>query len=203
MITRPSSQSTLSQLSFLAVVALALTAGCSGGADESSSASRRGEQPVSDTSEATPETAASSPAIDISTCGDFGAAEAAALLGIPEEEIEPSSTVEEWGTECTFVRRGDVVYEDAVSFTLSRASSADEAAQDMAQLRGHVEIGDEVMGSGKSHLVSDLGDEALWAAANDSLYVRAGAVSIIVTLPKDEGRQIEVARALLDPGSRQ
>lgn len=136
--------------------------------------------------------------IDVEGCAGIGVADAAVLLGVAAESLEARSSTETWGTDCNYFPHGNELDVHALSFSISRAESAAEAAEEMAQLAGHAGVSDQVLpGQGASHRVAGLGDEALWVAANRSLYVRTGAVSFIVTRPEEEARQIEVARRIL------
>ena len=137
-------------------------------------------------------------AIDIESCAGFGIEDAARILGVAAAELEAQKAQESWGTTCSFARQGDAM-SGAVSFTLSRSDSVDEAAEEMARLAANASVADRVLpGQDVTHWVEGVGDQALRVAANDSLYVRSGDVTIIVTMPGDEAKQVEVARSLVD-----
>jgi hypothetical protein len=135
--------------------------------------------------------------IEFETCGGYDLNAAAEMLGLAATDLEDRSKQQSWGKDCTFVKRGDVMFENVVAFTLSRDESVAAAEVAFDQLRGHAGISDQIMAAGQSHRVADLGDEALWVAASSSLYVRDGDVTILVSLPKDETTQQAVARRLL------
>ena len=138
---------------------------------------------------------AAAPAIDPSACGGFRVDDAAAILGVEAAGLENSKSEASWGTDCNYVPSGDATSENAVSFTLSRAESVDAAQLEMAQLADHAGVADQTgVTEGKSHRVSGIGDEALWV--DGSLYVRAGVTKLIVTRPKDETKQLEVAHRI-------
>ena len=137
-------------------------------------------------------------AIDIASCAGFGIEDAARILGIAASELEAQKAQESWGTTCSFAPKGQAMSASSVSFTLSRSDSVDEAAGEMAQLADHASVSDQVLpGQTVTHWVEGVGDQALRVAANDSLYVRAGDVTIIVTMPEEETKQVEVARRLV------
>ena len=137
-------------------------------------------------------------AIDIESCAGFGIEDAARILGIAASELEAQKAQESWGTTCSFAPKGQAMSASSVSFTLSRSDSVDEAAGEMAQLADHASVSDQVLpGQTVTHWVEGVGDQALRVAANDSLYVRAGDVTIIVTMPEEETKQVEVARRLV------
>jgi hypothetical protein len=136
--------------------------------------------------------------IDFDSCGGFTVATAAKVLAIPADQIADHSEQLDWGKQCSFAPRNDASAQDSVSFLLSRDDSVDAATLAFAQLRDHAGIADATIANQASHAVQGLGDEALWVAANDSLYVRVGDVTVTITLPNDEARQIKVARALLE-----
>jgi len=170
-------------------VVLALPA-CGGSGDRAAPASEQAAAPAS--------RASSAPSIDFATCGGFGIDDVARIFGVPAQGYEASHGEESWGTECSFSRPDDVRDEQVVRFTLSRSASAAEAAEEMADLASNAGVADEVLASeDASHRVAELGDEALWVAANGCLYVRSGDVTITVTSPRQEALQMDVARALI------
>ncbi len=177
----------------LGLLAAAFACGGSGGGGAEVS----GTSPDKGTGQTAAAPAGGSGGLDLANCAGFGVADAATILGTAADGLDARTSQESWGTDCSFFPRGDVMSEQAVSFTLSRSDSADAAAEEMAQLAGHAGVADEVLADQKvSHWVKGVGDEALWAAANGSLYVRSGAYQVIVTRPKEEARQMEVARRL-------
>ena len=174
-----------------------------GGAKTETSASESGSDLGTVTGESSAPSASASTKIDFETCNGYGVEDAARFLELPVAEIEDKSAQQAWGKDCSFVRRGDLTREKAVSFTFNRASSVEEAVLEMEQLAGHASVADEVLpGQRVSHRVEGIGDEAIWVAASDSLYVRIGDATLIVSLPNDEAEQIEVARTVLASSSR-
>jgi hypothetical protein len=136
--------------------------------------------------------------LDPATCGGFGLPQASAFLGVPEGQLKDESTQESWGKNCLMVGNAAGATSPEVSFVISTEDSPDAAQLSFAQLRDHAGVADGVIaGEGRSHMINGLGDEAVWVRASRSLYVRVGATTLTVSIPKEEERQIALARQLL------
>lgn len=139
----------------------------------------------------------------LSTCGGFGAAQAAEILGVPASGVQDrSSELSPTLRMCTF-STSDAA-SGAVSFSLSLEESADEAKRTYAQMKDNIPIAEhaqEAAGarSDDSALIEigGLGDEALWTNVNGALTVRRANLMIQVMAPPDRRKQIAVADRLL------
>jgi len=176
-----------------ALAGLALAAsfsGCGGGATKAG--------PEAGGGKTTAAAAHSRTAIDFESCAGFTAEQAAVILGVEASTLETQAVQQSWGKDCSYTTRGGAFTAPAVSFTLTRADSVEAATVEMAQLADHASVSDQVLPNQKvSHWVQGVGDQAIWVAANGSLYVRSGDVTIIVTRPDDPAQQIEVARRII------
>ena len=134
-------------------------------------------------------------------CSIFTADDAAAILGIPVTGIKADSQELYAGSWLCSYEGGS--FEEMVGFSLSTVESVEKAVTDMAQYRSHLETARGVepfkddLAKGAYTDISGIGDDALWTAANGTLTVRRGNVSIQVQLPKDREAQVKVAERFL------
>ncbi len=136
--------------------------------------------------------------IDLKRCAGFGAAEAAALLGVPPEKFkDKSQDLYEGSRSCIFENADDPAR--SINFTVNRASSADDAITEFAQFRQNAGVAVRTIGKEgqKAHDVPSLGDEALWTPVPGVLHLRKGRYSVQVNQPADEAMQIKIARKIL------
>ena len=139
----------------------------------------------------------------LATCGGFGAAQAAELLGVPASGItDSSSDVTPTLRMCTFSARD--ASSQIVTFSMSLEESVDEARRTYAQMKANIPIAQHAqesagVSSDDSALIEigGLGDEALWTNVNGALSVRRGNLMIQVMAPRDRKKQIAVADKLL------
>ena len=136
--------------------------------------------------------------LDIAHCAGFGPADAAAIFGVPAEKFQDKSQDISEGSRWCILENADD-RQKGVTFTVSRAESVDEAAEEFARFRQNAEVAVETIGKQgqKSHEISGLGDEALWAAVPGGVYLRKGRYSIQVNQPPDEATQMKIARKIL------
>jgi len=135
------------------------------------------------------------------SCALFSVDDAAAVLGVPAADIKAyAQELYPGNQDCSFNGGG---LDKLVSFNLSLAPSSEEAATDMAQYRGHLEIARGVkpfkddLADGAYSEVEGLGDEALWTAVNGTLSVRKENFSLQITLPKVRDLQRGIAEKIL------
>lgn len=142
-------------------------------------------------------------AATLASCGGFGPAQAAELLGAPASAItDSSSDITPTLRMCTFSARD--ASSQMVSFSMSLEESVDEAKRTYAQMKDNIPIAQHAqesagVSSDDSALVEigGLGDEALWTSVNGALTVRHGNLTIQVMAPRDRKKQIAVADKLL------
>jgi len=136
--------------------------------------------------------------LDIAHCAGFGPAEAAAILGVPAEKFQDKSQDISEGSRWCILENADD-RQKGVTFTVSRAKSVDEAAEEFSQFRQNAQVAVGTIGERgqKSHEISGLGDEALWAAVPGGVYLRKGRYSVQVNQPAEEATQIRIARKIL------
>jgi hypothetical protein len=138
---------------------------------------------------------------DMANCNGFTAADAAAILGAPASKFTAK-------TDELYAGNWQCVFDSGntgktMSFNVSVARSAEEAAGNMNQYRSHLETAGSVapfkenLPKGAYSDISGIGDEAVWTDMNVSLAVRQGNVTIHVLMPKDKTIQMEVAEKFL------
>lgn len=134
-------------------------------------------------------------------CSIFTPDDAAAILGIQAEDIKVNAQELYAGSWLCSYKGGSP--EEMVGFSISTVESVEKAVTDMAQYRSHLETArgvkpfKEDLKEGAYTDIGGLGDDALWTAANDTLTVRRGNVSIQVQLPRDREAQKKVAEKFL------
>ena len=175
----------------VAVLILLLTglAACQGGS---------GDQ--EDQADASPSASGMVAAERVANCAGFRSEAAAQFLDVPAGEIkDESADIYDKLRSCSFVSSTDDT--KRVTFSLRRDDTIEEAADEMAQFRGHLGVADKALG-GESGAASNaapyedipnLGDEAVWARVNGTLNVREGNVSIQVAFPEDRAEQERLA----------
>jgi hypothetical protein len=162
----------------------------------------KSENPEADTSKKTPVAKTGKLfAADRVNCSTFTTDDAAAVLGVPAAEIQVDSQELYPGNWMCGYKVGN--NDKRVNFNLSLAESVEEAVADMDQYRSHLEIArgtkpfKDDLAPGAFIDISGVGDDALWTAANGTLAVRKGNISIQVQLPSEKDVQIEVAKKFL------
>lgn len=139
--------------------------------------------------------------LDMSTCGGFTAEDAAGILGLPPAKMTAKTKELYSGFwQCAFESG---VAAKTVEFGVTVAKSVDVAARDMEQYRSHLETTGSVapfkdkLPKGAYSDIGGLGDEAVWTDINNSLSVRQGNITILVSMPKEKLVQIKVAEKFL------
>jgi len=134
-------------------------------------------------------------------CSMFTADDAAAILGVPVEQIQRDSQELYAGNwQCTYEGGSS---DKVVNFNISLEESVEDAISSMDQYRGHLEIArgtepfKDDLAKGAYSDISGIGDDALWTAVNKTLTVRKGNISIQVQLPNEKETQIKVAEKVL------
>jgi hypothetical protein len=140
-------------------------------------------------------------AADKINCSTFTADDAAAILGVPATEIQLDAQELYAGNYlCGYKVESS---EKMVSFNISLAKSGQDAANDMAQYRQHLDIAKNTkpfkdnLAKGAYSDISGIGDDALWTDVNGTLMVRKGNLSLQVQLPKEKEAQLKVAQRFL------
>ena len=134
------------------------------------------------------------------SCDLYTVDDAAALLGVPADQIKASSQQNYPGNQdCSYNGGG---LDKLIGFNLSLASSSDDAMVEMAQYRDHLKTAKSVQPfkdvAGEAYeMVAGLGDEALWTPVNGSLTVRKGNLSVQINLPKARDSQRVIAEKIL------
>lgn len=134
------------------------------------------------------------------SCVGITADDAAPFLGVPAAQL--TANIEEsykgfW--LCSFAQPGGST---SVSFSVKIAGSEKEAASDMEEYRGNLELAGEQpqwknLPKGAYSDILGLGDEAVWTDINRSLTVRKGKTTLQVLQPAGKMEQIKVAEAFL------
>lgn len=127
--------------------------------------------------------------------------DAAAILGVSAGEIQVESEELYAGNWQCGYKGGSL--DKMVSLNISISESVKDAVNNMDQYRGHLQIAKgtepfkDDLAKGAYSDISGLGDDALWTAANGTLTVRKGNVSLQVQLPKEREAQVKVAEKFL------
>jgi hypothetical protein len=117
--------------------------------------------------------------------------------------VDQSSDIYEKLRNCSFADKEHPG--SYLTFSLQREESVEEAARQMAIFRDHLgvarevlpDVGDSTKGAPVEE-IAGLGDEAVWARVNGTLNVRAGNVTIQVSLPEDRDTQRRIAEKILE-----
>lgn len=138
---------------------------------------------------------------DMSNCGGFTAEDAAGILGLPAAKITAKTKEMYAGFwQCTFESG---IAGKSVEFGITVSKSVEAAVRDMEQYRSHLETAGSVapfkdkLPKGAYSDIGGLGDEAVWTDINNSLSVRQGNITILVSMPKGKLVQIKVAEKVL------
>lgn len=138
---------------------------------------------------------------DMANCGGFTAEDAAGILGLPAAKITAKTKEMYAGFwQCTFESG---IAGKSVEFGVTVSKSVEAAVRDMEQYRSHLETAGSVapfkdkLPKGAYSDIGGLGDETVWTDINNSLSVRQGNITILVSMPKDKLVQIKVAEKFL------
>ncbi len=134
-------------------------------------------------------------------CNGFTASDAAAVLGLPAAKVTVEMEQLRPGNWRCMFESGDLG--KTLSFNVSVAPSAGDAARDMAGYRSNLETTGGVspykenLPNGAYADISGVGDDAVWTDMDLSLQARRGNVLVHVTMPKDKSLQTKAAEKFL------
>ena len=140
----------------------------------------------------------------LAKCAGFGAAQAAAILGVaPDAVVEKSEDITPNSRGCNYAPRDDA--SKALFFSVNFDESVDEAKTSFAQMRDTLSLGSRVQESatgtksaeGAYSDILGVGEEAVWSTVNGSLAVRQKNITILVMRPNDKATQVKVAQEVL------